>query len=67
MSFAIRLVGDSELHRFETRNEAFDWARENVRRGKMFALLEYDSRGTLESMNRFTFDGRRMLMENITR
>lgn len=65
--FAVRVVGQSELHRFDSRDEAFNWARQNVRPRGMFCLLEYDIRGQLESMNRFTFDGRRMHIENITR
>jgi hypothetical protein len=65
--FKVRIVGEKQLHAFDTRDEAFDWARENVSKGKMFALLSFNRRGDLETLDRFTFTGRRMVIENITR
>jgi hypothetical protein len=65
--FKVRVGVDKKLHIFDTRDEAFNWVRDNVSGGNVFSLLAYDRGGNLESLDRYTFTGRRMVMENITR
>jgi hypothetical protein len=65
--FKIRIVGEGRDYSFDTESEAFEWARKNVPSGGMFAFLVYSSNDKLESMDRFTFTGKRMMVENIVR
>ncbi len=65
--FKVRIDGEEKLYTFDSSDEAFDWARSNVLPGSMFAFFTYNRGGKLETMDRFTFTGRRMVIENLTR
>jgi hypothetical protein len=57
--------GDTKvLESFSSKIEAFDWVKKNYTKNTMFSLYQYEG-GSLSVMDRFTYDGHKMVMEVI--
>lgn len=59
----IRLASDSKLHEFVTKDTAFDWIKK-IKYNGLFSVLSYEG-SSLDSMDRYYFDGERFVKEDI--
>lgn len=60
----IRLPSQTALIDFDSPESAFEWVRK-TQFPCILELLVYDHSGSLESMDRYHFDGDRFVRENI--
>lgn len=60
----IRLPSQTALIEFETAEKAFEWVRK-TQEPCVLELLVYDHSESLESMDRFHFNGLQFMKENI--
>lgn len=62
--YKVRVGNDKTLFTFSSRQEVFDWVKRTQRRNTIFSLLCYEH-NSLETMDRYFYDGRRFVIENI--
>ena len=66
MYVKIRVPNNKELHKFDSRKNAFDWVREQKLRAPCYVtVMTYDVRDELDNGERWYYDGYRFSRENV--